>query len=158
MPSMPWFLLVPIERACHTRKLYAGSTRPAALSLTQLSSGPSFPSLKQKCPPSSPPPAPPSHQLCRRMILLNDRREELRTSKIHPIPGSSSVIANKQEFILLEVCRGKFPTGKHPFFSYFKFSTTRRPPPSDLILALPPPMLLFLICPSRVAEWQTLRT
>src|SRR5712691_10568007 len=117
MPSMPWFLLVPIERACHTKRPYAGSTRPAVLSLTQLLSGPSFPSRKQKCPPSSPPPAPPSHQLCRRMILLDDRREEPRTSKIHPIPGSSSVIANKQEFILLEVCRGKLQTKKHTILS-----------------------------------------
>src|SRR6266851_1424247 len=64
MPSMRWFPLVPIEKACHTRKLYAGSSKPVAPSLTPLSSVPSSPSRKQKCPPYSPPLAPPSLQPC----------------------------------------------------------------------------------------------
>src|SRR6267143_1542030 len=57
MLSMPWFLLVPIAKACPTRKRYAGSTRPVALSLTLWLSSPSSPSRNQKCHQSSPPPA-----------------------------------------------------------------------------------------------------
>ncbi len=43
MPLMRWFHLVLIEKACHTKKLCAGSTRQVALSLTLLSSSPSSP-------------------------------------------------------------------------------------------------------------------
>src|SRR5256886_10984882 len=62
MPLMRWFHLVLIEKACHTKKLCAGSTRQVALSSTLLSSSPSCPSRNQKCPGSSPPPARRFHQ------------------------------------------------------------------------------------------------
>src|ERR1700719_5002282 len=65
MLSMPWFLLVPIAKACRTRKRYAGSTRPVAGSLTLFSFSPSSPSRNQKCPLSSPPPARRFHPPCK---------------------------------------------------------------------------------------------
>src|SRR5437588_2590339 len=66
MPLMPWFHLVLIEKVCHTKKPFAGSTRQVAVSLTLLSSSPSSPSRNQKCPLSSPPPARRFHQPCKR--------------------------------------------------------------------------------------------
>src|SRR5260370_19630946 len=97
MPSMRWFPIVPIEKACHTRKLYAGSSKPVAPSLTPLSSVPSSPSRKQKCPPYSPLLAPPSLQPCSAHRRLGEDLEfphsrENDRSRIHLIhaPGSAS--------------------------------------------------------------------
>src|SRR2546421_11278570 len=72
MPLMRWFHLVLIEKACHTKKLCAGSTWPAALSLTLRSSSPSPPSRNQKCPWSSPPP--PARRFHQRFDILSPER------------------------------------------------------------------------------------
>src|SRR6266481_4353393 len=71
MPLMRWFHLVLIEKACHTKKLCADSTRQVALSLTPRSSSPSSPSRNQKCPRSSPPPARRFHQPFDILLSLN---------------------------------------------------------------------------------------
>src|SRR6202158_402728 len=64
MPSMRWFPPALIERACPTKRPCAGSMRQGVLSLTLLSSNPSSPSRKRKCPRSSLLPAPQFHPPC----------------------------------------------------------------------------------------------
>src|SRR2546430_5877178 len=76
MPLMLWFHLSLIEKACHTKKPCAGSTWPAALSLTLRSSSPSSPSRNQKCPWSSPPP-PDISDLDRKSTRLNSSHSQI---------------------------------------------------------------------------------